>query len=293
MLRCLLWGTGYGFWNDINFIKAYEKSGAIQIYGVTSSDYYYSSIAGYKYVFKKDLEINDIDIVIIMASLTSNIREITKEAMELGIDDIKIIPCSVLHIWGFDFDKYTTLRKNVPTIFSVNCWGGVTYHRLNLKFTSPFINMFENHDDYIKFLYSPRDYVSCELEFKEMAYEPTLKRYYPVAMCNDISLYFNHYSSFEDAKECWYRRSKRIDWNHLFVMFFDDNMNRIEEFCSLPYKKVCFTPFNVEHECIISLEQCIGKTQLWQAVNNTASGNWVLYDVFDLLLENKIKYINE
>ena len=34
------------------------------------------------------------------------------------------------------------LRKNPPSIFSKNCWGGLTYHSLDLEFTSPFINMF-------------------------------------------------------------------------------------------------------------------------------------------------------
>jgi len=68
---------------------------------------------------------------------------------------------------GFEIDKYRKLKSDPPTIFCPNCWGGITYHQLGLRFESPIINMFFYPNDYLRFLQSPKHYINCELVFKE------------------------------------------------------------------------------------------------------------------------------
>lgn len=46
----------------------------------------------------------------------------------------------------------------------------------------------------------------------------TLKRGYPVGSLDDIRLYFMHYQNFELARNKWYERCKRIQWNNLFFI---------------------------------------------------------------------------
>jgi len=295
MKRCLIWGTGIVFKNNIRLIQYYEKIKKIKVIGVTSNESYYDSILCYSFIEKCNIDIKSFDILIIMAK-GKTLLKIRKEAIEIGIDEEKIIPVYVMALPGFEFDKYSCIKKNVPTIFAPNCWGGITYNSLGLPFKSPFINMFENHADYIKFLKNPKYYISCPLEFKEMQYDSIIKRVYPVVKCGDIFLYFNHYLSFHEAMDCWNRRKERIDWNNIIVMFYDEDKNRVNEFYRLPYEnKICFVPYPSDNEGVIAIDykkKCPNKP-FWQIVNGTASGSNLYYDVFELLLCNKVTPIVE
>lgn len=294
-IRCLLWGSGSAFRDNYQTIKYFESSDIIQVYGVTSNAPIYSEIGGYKFVSKDMLDASSFDVVIVMSYSKGVIDEICNEATVLGVNPWNIIPCSVIRQIGFDFDKYREIKKNPPTIFAPNCWGGITYHKLALRFDSPFINMYENHDDYLKFLLNPKHYLSCELQFKKMMFEENLKRDFPVAMCDDILLFFNHYTSFDEANDSWNKRKQRINWNNLFVMFYDEDLSRVERFCSLPYqKKICFVPFETKLKNVLSVKyrvnELMEKKPFWEIVNGMASGTWLYYDVFDLLLYGRITY---
>ena len=177
----------------------------IQVVAVTSNANTFEEILGYPYISKKNIKDISFDIIIVMGNGII-FSEIEKEAIDLGIDKRKIISYKALQLPNLDIKKYLEIRRKPPTIFANNCWGGLIYNKLGLEFTSPFINMFESDEDYLKFLKNPRKYLNSLLELQEERYEPVLQRYYPVCACNDILLYFNHYSSFEEANECWERR---------------------------------------------------------------------------------------
>lgn len=68
--------------------------------------------------------------------------DVLSELKQLNIPEDKIILDRVLCVPGFTFDKYKKLKKSRPTIFAMNCFGGVIYHRFGLPFYSPMINMF-------------------------------------------------------------------------------------------------------------------------------------------------------
>lgn len=52
------------------------------------------------------------------------------------------------------------LKNNEFSIISNDCTGGVIYHDLGLRFTSPTINLFfEPYEDYLYFLSNIKDYL--------------------------------------------------------------------------------------------------------------------------------------
>lgn len=126
------------------------------------------------------------------------------------------------------------------TIFSSNCIGGVMISELGIRFNSPFVNLWLNAKDYIKFLKWPEKYLNCVMLFcREEGVN------YPIGVLDDIKIYFYHYSTEKEAEECWNRRKKRINFDNLYVIFTDrDNCSYSDllEFDNLPYKhKVVFT----------------------------------------------------
>jgi len=292
-VKCLLWGAGRELTDNLHLIKYYEMLNMFNVYAITAIDHVYSHIGHYRFIEPQYLDMNEFDVVIIMTSNKAFINVISQFLIKIGVDEGNIIPLQILKVPGFDVHKYITLRSNPPSIFAPNCWAGITYNQLGLQFRSPLINMFEDHDDYLKLLKDPHHYLDCELKLKEMGYETNLERNYPIVECDDILLYFNHYVSFEEANEAWKRRKARINWENILVMFFDEAPDRVEKFCQLKYeRKICFAPFKSESDCVIPVEyhsnKALDKYAFWQIVDRFAGGDFIYYDVFDLLLYGKI-----
>lgn len=296
--RCLLWGFGDSINDNYTTIKYFEYSGQLQIYGITSNTPIFRDLGGYRYISKDDIDISSFDIVLVMAYSRKAIDEISDEAIQLGVPFWNIIPCTVIGKIGFDFDKYRQIKKNPPTIFAPNCWGGITYHQLGLRFDSPFINMYESHDDYLKILADPKHYLACELQFKEMNYDPNLKIDFPVTACDDVLLYFNHYKSFDEANYYWNKRKQRINWDNIFAMYYDEDPARIKKFCDLPYeRKICFVPFASELDHVLPVKYRVNedmeKIPFWKVIIGIANGRYPIYNVLDLLLYGKITPISK
>lgn len=68
---------------------------------------------------------------------------------------------------------------------------------------------------------------------------------YPCGKIGDIEIRFNHYKSFDEAKEKWEERKKRINFDNLFIMAIDGDgctYETIKRFDKLPFEnKVIFT----------------------------------------------------
>lgn len=211
-------------------------------------------IRGIPFINKINLCTVKFDYVIVMAEGTS-LRNICKEAEAMGISSDIIVPIKVMSLPGFNFEKYKQIKQNPPTIISPNCWGGITYNALQLEFTSPFVNMFETHEDYLKMLGNLTYYLNCELEFVEMIYEKELGREYPIARLGDVKIYLNHYYSFEEAKASWDRRIDRINLNNTIIMFYDEQPELIKKFMKLNFeKKICFSPCFMDDSRVITLD---------------------------------------
>ena len=135
--------------------------------------------------------------------------------------------------------KRRKLKNHNPTIIASNCNGGYILHDLGLRFNTPTINLFILATDYLKFVKDLDFYLAQDLEEVESNLN------YPVGRLADIRIFFMHYKSFDEAKQKWEERSKRIDKNNIFLMMTDKNVcthDLMIEFDNLPYKnKVIFT----------------------------------------------------
>lgn len=107
------------------------------------------------------------------------------------------------------------LRNKDFSILCSNCIGGIIYHRLGLKFLSPTINLWMWQNDYLKFVNNLEKYLSLELNFINTEYN------FPVAKLDDITIYFNHYKSIEDAEYHWNIRKTRVNYDNLFLIMYD------------------------------------------------------------------------
>lgn len=116
---------------------------------------------------------------------------------------------------------YRRLRNRLKnkdfSLFSPNCYAGLIYHRLGLQFKSPTINMlFPSKKEYLKFVSDLKRYLSYELvESKDERFP------YPVGVIGDVELVFNHYKSFDEAKNAWNKRKQRINFDNIFIIFDD------------------------------------------------------------------------
>lgn len=112
--------------------------------------------------------------------------------------------------------RYRLKNKDI-TILCNNCLGGVVYHCLGLQFLSPTVNlMVDSTADFIKFCKNIDYYLKQQIvEIKDDNVT------YPVGMCGDIKLHFNHYHSFEDAVAKWDSRKRRINWNNIYLISND------------------------------------------------------------------------
>lgn len=139
-----------------------------------------------------------------------------------------------------DYNNSKRLVNNDFTIISRNCVGGVIYHSLGKQFSSPTINLFMSQKDFIKFIKELEAYIKLEIKEDKNASQ-TLG--YPVAKCGDLTIHFIHYKSFNEAKEKWDRRKKRINYKKIFLINTDqdDYSREIDnEYAKLPYPKILF-----------------------------------------------------
>ena len=80
-------------------------------------------------------------------------------------------------------------------------------------------------------------------------------------MLDDITLYFMHYTSFEEASEKWYMRAKRLNFDNLYVILVVQKgctENIVKSFCSLPYKhKAVLSPKMFPNcDCVYLMPNC-------------------------------------
>lgn len=144
--------------------------------------------------------------------------------------------------FGLNNKNRNRLRNKECSIISSNCVGGIISHELGLRFNSPTVNLFFKPGDYLKFITDLHRYCEADL-VEKFTYEKT----YPVGQLDDITVYFMHYTSFEEAKTQWDKRKKRINFDNLFFIMLQRDgctYEDIRQFDNLEYKnKVVFTSY--------------------------------------------------
>lgn len=141
------------------------------------------------------------------------------------------------------------------TIISNNCWAGTAvYQPFGLLYNTPTVGMGFVDDDYMKFLENFDYYISLKPEFinpkESKDYEFRRSAYgreidYPVARLDDITLWFSHYKTVDEAMTKWERRKQRINRNRILVKWSqrrNQDPELLRRFLKLPFKnKIAFT----------------------------------------------------
>lgn len=106
-----------------------------------------------------------------------------------------------------------------PTIICSTCIGGMISHNLGLRFMSPTVNIWMTPSDLIKFVSDLDKYLESEINFVKSTYYD-----FPVGKIDDITVYFQHYTTEDDARNKWNERKTRVDKDNLFIITDDKNV---------------------------------------------------------------------
>ncbi|WP_439257666.1 DUF1919 domain-containing protein [Lonepinella sp. BR2271] len=131
------------------------------------------------------------------------------------------------------------LKNSNFSVISSNCNGALILHDLHQPFNSPFVNLYLEPDDFIRYLSNIEYYNNQELTFVKS------EKHYPIGQLADIKIHFMHYATEQQAKQKWQQRSQRINWDNLFIMMTDRDgctYQHLQQFDALPFaNKVVFT----------------------------------------------------
>lgn len=285
MCKAIIWGLGLDFAKSINSIRYEESKGHFEILGVTDSYYCCDEWDGLKYVDSKLITPQMCEYVIVTPE--TPFLEIKKELLTRGFVDENIILARSFLYPGFDFNKYTTIKKSKVSIISPNCFAGLAYHALGMEFYSPTINMHFGGEtkNYLEFLKGFPDNIDGEVKYYGTEYDSVLKRNYPVGKLNNVYLYFNHYTDFDEAVDFWNRRKGKINYNNMLFILTTNTYEYLREFEQIPLKrKICFSFMDTNSDITININSSEYET-LWKCINDIPKGNpKTSVNLLDLLL---------
>ncbi|MBA0178568.1 DUF1919 domain-containing protein [Pectobacterium carotovorum] len=147
---------------------------------------------------------------------------------------------------------FIILHKKELCIISNNCWGNKLYEIVNREYNTPFVGLFLQSGDYIKFIKNIEYNVSVEITENHFN---TFSQAYPIANIEGCTIHFLHYKDKNEAIEKWNRRRIRLikyikdnGVNSLIFKLCDtycekhDVAKNEAEFNSLPFeRKIFFT----------------------------------------------------
>lgn len=262
MYTCIVWGIGDEYEKIVNQLHFERIKGNLEVTALIAreKDIVGKTFDGICVISKKEIFEYKFDYLIITSSLFYN--DIYKEAIEMGIDEERIINGGALSIPLFDFARYIRLIQNRITILSDDCWAGYIYHSLSMKFYTPLINTLWSKESYIKFIQDPSYYFSQPL-MKER--ESDIRgNLCPVGSLGDcekkVYINFVHSYCFSDAEDLWNKRVKRINMSNLFVKIgidaFDEKRDEyLKIFNNIKEKKICFYSGETDIDSVIYLKR--------------------------------------
>jgi len=178
--------------------------------------------------------------------------------------------------------RYRKLKSPHVCIISNNCWGSMAfYQRFSIQYNTPTVGLFISDHDFMKFCSNLRYYLSLDLRFIRAQDSPafaevrtwpignnSLEDYsFPVAMINDVTIWFMHAKTNGEALIKWNRRKGRVDFDNIVIKWsqrYTDSEEVVKQFLSLPYTKKFGI---VDAKCPIDSPELI-KLEGWNDLRN-------------------------
>lgn len=251
--KVIIWGMGSDYECLLNSILFEIFKGNIAVEAVVCKkiDIFCKKRDGFPIITKE--QIREIEYEYVLVTSSRFFEEIKNEAIAEGIAEDKIIDAHIFTQTFFDFARYSSLIEDPVTIISDDCWSGYAYHQLKLPFSSPFINIDIDNEDYARLILDLDFFLNTELT---MIREGNIQEgIYPIARLGDdkrqVRLNLLHDLTFADGKKRWDRRKVRINPKNIFLKMRLATLNEgreesIRAFESVPYKKVLFYNGNEE-----------------------------------------------
>lgn len=156
---------------------------------------------------------------------------------------------------GLNYRNRKALKNTDFSLLCNNCVGGVILHELGMRFNSPTVNLWMTPEDYMKFLRKLDYYL------EQPVVEVKTDKNYPVGCVDDITIYFMHYASFDEATQKWRERTARINKENLYILFVEQDGCTKEMICNfqeLPYvhKMVLVSKPMPDIECAYYIPNC-------------------------------------
>lgn len=134
------------------------------------------------------------------------------------------------------------LKNTTFSLITDDCIGGVISHDLHLPFRSPTIDLCFSEIDFLVFCEHLEYYLSLPV------IEGHAQKPYPVGVLDGkygpVHIRFMHYASFEEASRKWEERSRRVDFDNLYIIMDAAKCEEsiLERFDKLPFpNKIALT----------------------------------------------------
>ena len=146
--------------------------------------------------------------------------------------------------------RRSKLKNHTFSIISNTCIGGVITNSVGEQFRSPTVNLVIYEEEFLTFCEHLADYAHCPLVPADPELEARMG--YPVgrllgqgAGLPDLTVYFVHYKTFDEARDAWHKRFDRVCYEDLFLLMdrgMDATEDILDRFHRLPHPhKVFFT----------------------------------------------------
>jgi uncharacterized protein (DUF1919 family) len=96
----------------------------------------------------------------------------------------------------------------------------------NREFSSPTVGLWFESGGFLRFCENLEENLRADVAPDA---EKTRERGYPVGIVNGITIYFQHYPTFEVAVSAWRKRALRVKLEDVFILMTDrDGMSQVE-----------------------------------------------------------------
>lgn len=139
---------------------------------------------------------------------------------------------NIFHSFTYPIKQH---NNSSPSIVCNMCLGGILSHERGWQFRSPFVNLMIPADEFVELIQNLQTNINLDIS------DISDNSKYPIGLLGGkFHLHFIHYRTFQEAVEKWRERSKRIDYNNIYIILVQTkscSTKGLINFQSLPFKK--------------------------------------------------------